>query len=148
MSKNTYFNGELIPSTSGFGRIGSSFAKNKEEAKAKFIENIKLTRALTEIQQNKIIQNPSLVSVDVTPANEDTCSKYTIRLPAEVAPRLSLKSTILPNNKNPVLNDLNDDLNDFNGGRRRGRHYSSRKRRRGKTKRRKGKKSNKSKRKR
>ena len=139
MSKNTYFNGELIPSTSGFGRIGSSFAKNKEEAKAKFIENIKLTRALTEIQQNKIIQTPSLVSVDVTPANEDTCSKYTIRLPAEVAPRLSPKSTIFSNNENP-------DLNDFNGGRRRGRH-SSRKRRRGKTKRRKGK-SNKSKRKR
>jgi hypothetical protein len=146
MSKNTYFNGELIPSTSGFGRIGSSFAKNKEEAKAKFIENIKLTRALTEIQQNKIIQNPSLVSVDVTPANEDTCSKYTIRLPAEVAPRLSLKSTILPNNKNPVLNDLNDDLNDFNGGRRR-RRSRRRRSRRSKTKRRKGK-SNKSKRKR
>ena len=142
MSKNTYFNGELIPSTSGFGRIGSSFAKNKEEAKAKFIENIKLTRALTEIQQNKIIQTPSLVSVDVTPANEDTCSKYTIRLPAEVAPRLSPKSTILPNNKNPDFNDFND----FNGGRRRGRH-SSRKRRRGTTKRTKGK-SNKSKRKR
>ena len=52
MSKNTYFNGELIPSTSGFGRIGSSFAKNKEEAKAKFIENIKLTRAL-ELKYNK-----------------------------------------------------------------------------------------------
>jgi hypothetical protein len=75
MSKNTYFNGELIPSTSSFGRIGSSFAKNKEEAKTKFIENIKLTKAITERQQNEIIKNPSLVSVDVTPANEDTCSK-------------------------------------------------------------------------
>ena len=145
MSKNTYFNGELIPSTSNFGRIGSSFAKNKEEAKAKFIENLNLISVINDTQKSEIIQTPSIVSVDVTPANKDTCSKYTISVPAEVTPRLFPKNTISSDN-NINSSGLNDYNLDFEGGGRKRKH-SSRKRRRCKTKRRKCK-SKKSKRKR
>ena len=140
MSKNTYFNGELIPSTSNFGRIGSSFAKNKEEARTKFIENINLINVINDTQKTDIINNPSLVRVDVTPANEDTCSKYTISVPPQQSPRLTPMGNKETQNLNGLngLNDLNDYHLDFEDGGRRRKH-SSGKRRRNKTKRRKNK---------
>ena len=47
MSKNVYFNGILIPTTSKFNRLGSRYSENKDEARAKFIQSIGSNKYIT-----------------------------------------------------------------------------------------------------
>ena len=84
MSKNVYFEGQLIPSTSFKGmRIGSKYSTSKEEAKAKFIENIGFVVSLTPQEKNRITSNPSILEVDEEkPSGKESFSKYYIRLKA------------------------------------------------------------------
>jgi hypothetical protein len=77
MSKNVYFNDKLIPTTSFRSlRIGSSHSKSKEEAIAKFLENIDLVKSLTPEERLRIRSDPSLLEVVVVPH----FSTYHIRL--------------------------------------------------------------------
>jgi len=72
-----YFEGKLIPSTSFKNmRIGSSYSQSKEEAKRKFIDNIKLIKSLSPEEKDRIKRDPSLLEVLEVPH----FSTYHIRL--------------------------------------------------------------------
>lgn len=84
MSKNVYFNGELIPTTSNFKRLGSSYSKSKDEARAKFIQSVDLNVYVTPDWKEIVKDNPLLVEVDEEKpsSSKQSFSKYHIRLKA------------------------------------------------------------------
>lgn len=104
MSKNVYFNDVLIPSKSFRSlRIGSKYSRSKEEARAKFIENIGLIVSLTPDWKEIVKDNPSLVEVDEEkPSGKESFSKYYIRLKApESLPRINYVNPNLVTDMDP-----------------------------------------------